>query len=267
MRIKEIENTETAMDDFQDFFEREAITPRFPNKDDADMAASLLSEALINAWEHGNCKDPQKRIFISWKYLWGGGLEISVRDEGDGFAPPKNQGLPEASARRGRGIFIISEFAESVRYNDRGNEITFIFRGEKTMENKYFSGYMVVLGLDIKEDNAREEIRGLRENLVKLTTDAEILKKQKDIYILINMVPFNVVSSTFFGDIGATLDIEQVKLIGLCGMQPTVKKIAKRMNVIQGDSVASPTESIEELLYKIQAFDTLQDGFNLMIEG
>jgi hypothetical protein len=134
------------------------------------------------------------------------------------------------------------------------------------MEEKYFKGFLIVLGLDVHEENAREELRVLRDNLVKFTTDWEILNKNKDIYLLINMAHFNVVSSTFFGDIGATIDIEQIKLVGLCGMRPTVKKIAQRMNVIQaGNEEFVPTQNIQDNIHKIRAFDSLDEGFKALI--
>ncbi|MBI5185664.1 MAG: hypothetical protein HZA01_08055 [Nitrospinae bacterium] len=134
------------------------------------------------------------------------------------------------------------------------------------MTGKCFQGFLVVLGLDVNEENAREELRVLRDNLVRFTTDFALLEKEKNIYLIINLAPFNVVSSTFFGDIGATLDVEQVKLIGLCGMRPTVKKIAQRMGVIQpGNGGTAPTQNIQDNLHKIRAFDSLEEGFKALI--
>lgn len=133
------------------------------------------------------------------------------------------------------------------------------------MSEKYFKGYVIVLGLDAKEENAMEELRILRDNLVKVTTDFELLEKQKEVFILINMEPFNVVSSNFFGDIGAILEVEQIRLIGLCGMQRTVKRIAKRMNVVREgrkENIGADTENDD---YKIKAFDSLEQGFSTLI--
>lgn len=262
----EIQNTDEAMDEFLSYFAEEVMPPVFPSKDYADMVESLLNEALLNAWEHGNRKDPEKRILVGWRCMEGGGMEISVKDEGSGFTPLPGTGIPPLSQRRGRGILILREFADSVRFNQRGNEITFTCKGEKTMDQKYFKGFLIVLGLDVKESNAREEIRILRENMVKLTTDMDLLKREKEVFILINMSPFNVVSSTFFGDIGAILDVDQIKMMGLCGMQPTVKKIAMRMGVIEGESLGVPTPNIEENLYKIKAFESISEGFASLLQ-
>ncbi|MBI5185663.1 MAG: ATP-binding protein [Nitrospinae bacterium] len=130
---KEIQNTEAAMDAFQDYFSREVARPLFPSDTEAsDTVETLLNEALINAWEHGNGKDPAKRIFVAWQILENNGIKVSVRDEGPGFSPP---GLncpqaPPVSRRRGRGLIIISEFADSISFNKEGNELTFVFKGE-----------------------------------------------------------------------------------------------------------------------------------------
>lgn len=267
---REIQNTEAAIDAFQDYFSREVARPLFPSGPEAsDTVETLLNEALINAWEHGNRKDPAKRIFVAWQILGGNGLKVSVRDEGPGFSPP---GLncpqaPPVEQRRGRGLIIMSEFADSVSFNKEGNEITFILqKGEKQVTEKYFQGFLIVLGLDVKEENAREELRVLRDNLVRFTTDFALLEKEKNIYLLVNLAPFNVVSSTFFGDIGATLDVEQIKLVGLCGMRPVVRKIAQRMNVIQpGNGETAPTRNIQDNLHKIRAFENMEEGFKALI--
>ena len=132
---KEIENTEAAICGFLSSFSKEVLRPLFPFREEADMAETLLNEALLNAWEHGNQKDPQRRIGIVWRVFPANALEITVRDEGAGFTPPDLARPPPVSHRRGRGLFILKEFADCVRFNERGNEITFIYRGKKWKEN------------------------------------------------------------------------------------------------------------------------------------
>lgn len=134
IKVKEIENTQSAVDCFQLFFAKEVIRPLFPEKDDADVAATLLNESLGNAWEHGNRKDPEKRIRVQWEILDGGGLKVSVRDDGAGFVPPAHPEVPPITQKRGRGIIIIQEFADSLSFNEQGTEITFTFKGEKKDE-------------------------------------------------------------------------------------------------------------------------------------
>lgn len=120
------------MDIFQSFFSREILRPLFPSDPEAsDTVETLLNEALINAWEHGNKKDPEKRILVAWQILENKGLKVSVKDEGPGFSPRNlNQSqAPPVTQKRGRGFLILSEFAESVSFNKEGNQITFVFKG------------------------------------------------------------------------------------------------------------------------------------------
>jgi anti-sigma regulatory factor (Ser/Thr protein kinase) len=133
MNYKEIQNTEAAIDAFQDYFAREVAHPLFPSDPEAsDTVETLLNEALINAWEHGNRKDPAKRVFVAWRILEGNGLQVSVRDEGPGFSTPNinHSQAPPVAQKRGRGLIIMSEFADSVSFNPAGNEITIVFKGQ-----------------------------------------------------------------------------------------------------------------------------------------
>src|SRR5512138_757118 len=68
-----------------------------------------LREALANAIKHGNRQDLSKRIH----------LEISIRDEGEGFDPAAVEDplAPENRLKTsGRGIFYMKTFMDDVRF-------------------------------------------------------------------------------------------------------------------------------------------------------
>ena len=76
-----------------------------------------VHEAVINAIHHGNKEDPGKKVYI--KFLaFADGLEIHVRDEGEGFDPST---LPDPLAEEnllsisGRGIFLVRKFVDEFR--------------------------------------------------------------------------------------------------------------------------------------------------------
>lgn len=126
--------------------------------DDLEMTqvGIALSEALRNAIDHGNLeldsqlrcdgygeyyrlaefrrvRDPwrQRRVHIGIVEL-PTEVQFSIRDEGPGFDQSKLDYDPrdeENLARPcGRGLFLIREFMDDVRFNDLGNEITLIRR-------------------------------------------------------------------------------------------------------------------------------------------
>jgi len=89
-----------------------------------------LSEALANAILYGNGEDASKGVSVH--VLFGRNtVQIEVTDEGGGFdycllpdpVLPFARMLP-----RGRGIYIIRELVDEVRFNALGNSICMILR-------------------------------------------------------------------------------------------------------------------------------------------
>jgi serine/threonine-protein kinase RsbW len=89
-----------------------------------------LTEALANAIVYGNEEDASKRVGV--RALFGrNAAEIEVTDEGSGF---DHQCRPDPTvpfARmepRGRGLFLIRQLVDEVRFNALGNSICMILR-------------------------------------------------------------------------------------------------------------------------------------------
>jgi serine/threonine-protein kinase RsbW len=77
-----------------------------------------LREALANAIKHGNRQDVSKRIHVEMDVV-GGNLQISIRDEGEGFDPAAVEDplAPENRLKTsGRGIFYMKTFMDDVRF-------------------------------------------------------------------------------------------------------------------------------------------------------
>jgi len=85
-----------------------------------------MTEALANAVAHGCGHDPCKLVTISVQCDPGQGMLIIVRDPGKGFDPAKVPS-PVAGERifasHGRGVFLITELMDEVRYEKDGTEI------------------------------------------------------------------------------------------------------------------------------------------------
>lgn len=83
-----------------------------------------LHEALVNAVRHGNNADPSKclrvrRIESAFWLIW------QVQDEGAGFAFQRRPDqLPlDHGATAGRGLFLIHQCFDDVRWSPRGNRV------------------------------------------------------------------------------------------------------------------------------------------------
>jgi serine/threonine-protein kinase RsbW len=86
----------------------------------------VLQEALANAVVHGCREDPGKEVQI-----WVGcdasrGMIIGVRDPGSGFDPeavPSPLAGERLYASHGRGVYLINQLMDEVRYERNGSEV------------------------------------------------------------------------------------------------------------------------------------------------
>ena len=83
-----------------------------------------LHEALVNAVRHGNQDNPDKRLRVR-RVLTPKWLIWQVQDEGSGVPDHVRTGiLPEQhDALSGRGMFLIHQCFEDVRWSRRGNRL------------------------------------------------------------------------------------------------------------------------------------------------
>ena len=83
-----------------------------------------LHEALVNAVKHGNSQDPSKSLRIR-RILTPNWLVWQIQDEGNGLPSLKRNGLlpSRVDSDRGRGLFLIHECFDDVRWSRRGNRV------------------------------------------------------------------------------------------------------------------------------------------------
>ncbi|EFL49498.1 anti-sigma-factor antagonist [Solidesulfovibrio fructosivorans JJ]] len=84
----------------------------------------LLREALLNAVVHGSRSDPERHVSLEVR-AFEGRLTLVVTDQGPGFdwrAGLASMAPPEATS--GRGLTILTLYADDVRYNAAGNAVT-----------------------------------------------------------------------------------------------------------------------------------------------
>ena len=96
-----------------------------------------LDEAFVNAVKHGNKFDTTKLVRIAAE-VSNKEARFTVEDEGEGFNvaeipdPTNTENLFKTS---GRGVLIIHNVMDEVRYNERGNRLEMIKKSEK-LESK-----------------------------------------------------------------------------------------------------------------------------------
>ncbi len=112
------DHLETIVEESQAFLEG-----FFPADEDfVYKVVLLISEAATNAMEHGNQMDESKKVLVrvevSTEYV-----EAFIEDEGRGFNPDAvADPLQEDNllSDSGRGLFLMEEMADAVRYENDG---------------------------------------------------------------------------------------------------------------------------------------------------
>ncbi|QTA78918.1 Two component system response regulator/histidine kinase [Desulfonema limicola] len=88
----------------------------------------VLEEGILNAWKHGNKKDPSKSIIVRWRF--GNDFHLEIIDQGQGF-DPKSVDDPTLAKNltkvSGRGIFMIRYFCNSVYWKNQGRHMVIYF--------------------------------------------------------------------------------------------------------------------------------------------
>jgi len=96
-----------------------------------DAIELALQEALANAVVHGAKEDPDKVVECLVACDEQRGLLIIVRDPGEGFDP---QAIPTCTmgenlySNHGRGIFLINQLMDEVKFHKNGTEIHMVKR-------------------------------------------------------------------------------------------------------------------------------------------
>ena len=87
---------------------------------------TAVSEACLNAMEHGNKCHPDKRVIITMNYEEGV-FSVTVVDEGEGIEvlpedPDLEEKIENLETPRGLGIFLIKNLVDQVEFNKMTNE-------------------------------------------------------------------------------------------------------------------------------------------------
>jgi len=96
-----------------------------------DAIELALQEALANAIVHGAKEDPSKIVECIVACDEQRGVLIIVRDPGEGFDP---QAIPSCTmgenlySNHGRGIFLINQLMDEVKFRKNGTEIHMVKR-------------------------------------------------------------------------------------------------------------------------------------------
>ncbi|MCP3888790.1 MAG: hypothetical protein GY702_07925 [Desulfobulbaceae bacterium] len=113
-----------------------------------------------------------------------------------------------------------------------------------------------------KEINTvKDGLEKIKSALADFTCKTE-MEGKLDSYIFIDFSPFNIINSSVVGVLGSVALDPRIKLIGLCGLQPSVKDILERFGVIHLSNQPEQTihSELQDNLRKIKVFESIEDG-------
>jgi len=90
---------------------------------------TAVSEACLNAMEHGNKNRPDRRVIVNMNYS-DNVFSVSVVDQGDGMhetsqdyeEPDIEKKVENLQTPRGLGIFLIKQLVDQVEFNQMSDE-------------------------------------------------------------------------------------------------------------------------------------------------
>jgi serine/threonine-protein kinase RsbW len=90
-------------------------------KDRIEDLKTAVSEACLNAMEHGNRGRPESRVVVTM-YLGDKNFKVSVMDEGDGISVIPQQidirrKVERLEPPNGMGLFLIQQLVDQVEFN------------------------------------------------------------------------------------------------------------------------------------------------------
>jgi len=90
-----------------------------------DDLKTAVSEACMNAIEHGNKGDPDARVVVTISYD-GESFKVEVMDQGEGIVqmpkePDIDQKIKKLETPRGLGLFLIKELMDQVEFGKKGD--------------------------------------------------------------------------------------------------------------------------------------------------
>lgn len=94
-------------------------------EDDIFAVHLALAEAFVNAVQHGNKMDPDRKVKIEYSVVLDK-VEISMTDDGSGFDPdavPDPRYGENLYKANGRGLLLMRSYMDVVEFNERGNHV------------------------------------------------------------------------------------------------------------------------------------------------
>lgn len=108
----------------------------------------------------------------------------------------------------------------------------------------------------------REGLDQIKTAIIDCTSAEKCDSSKMDTFLFVDLSLFNIINSSVIGVLGSVLMNPNIRLIGLCGVQPSVKDILTRFGVLSPDkgNTFNTHEELKVHMSKVVTFETVEQG-------
>lgn len=112
----------------------------------------------------------------------------------------------------------------------------------------------------------REGLDQIKTAIIDCTAGAKSDSSNIDTFLFVDLSLFNIINSSVIGVLGSVLMNPNIRLIGLCGVQPPVRDILTRFGVLtpeKGDGFVAH-EELKNNMSKVVTYETVEQGLSCL---
>lgn len=110
--------------------------------------------------------------------------------------------------------------------------------------------------------NIKEAQDQLKNTIIEYVCADENDCKRLDTFLFVDLSLFNIINSSVIGVLGSVLMNPNIRLLGLCGVQPSVADLLTRFGVLTSASTPDfvAHEALKNNMSKVLTFATVEQG-------
>lgn len=110
--------------------------------------------------------------------------------------------------------------------------------------------------------SVKQGLEQMKNALIDLTTSERLANEGLDTYIFLDLSPFNIINSSLIGILGSIIMDPHIRLLALCGVQPSVADILKRFGIVaeSREQRLRIGGKVTNNLAKVYTFNSVEEG-------
>ena len=134
--------------------------------------------------------------------------------------------------------------------------------GTTELNHTGFLGQVIVV-----KPEKESETNKVKDMFIDYTTGARGIEPS-GAYLFVDLSKVRAVNSTFFGALGATVQLEHIKVVALCGMSDALRTIARRLGIDESaPTLDMASERLKDNAHKFRIYDSVDEAMKHIVSG